>query len=185
MKKTLFLLLLPFLSIGQESDAKITTGEIKTNLFDLVVAKTVNVGYEHYLKGNQSLQLDVNLFDNYSYYDVSDLKSNNLFSVQASYNIYFSKTKAYNGFVFYPLIKYRTGTQEFDYNFYYDNSVSNKKDLSGLEVGFGLGHKWMFNDRISLGIGSQIGRNLSNDKKFSDYYSDIDFRANVTIGVRF
>jgi hypothetical protein len=192
MKKLILVLVLPFVSFAQEKEGKVATGEIKSNLFDLVVGKSVNVGYEYFLKGNQSLQLDVTAFDTYSYLDASYLEENNLFGIQASYNIYFSKKKEHHGFVFYPFMKFRTGTQVID-DYYSPNdpitgnytSASNEVDLTGFEVGFGLGHKWLFNDKISLGIGSQIGRNLNSDSEFRNNYGEIDFKANVTLGVRF
>lgn len=192
MKKIYFLLIIPFISFAQEMEEKAHNGEIKSNLFDLVVGKSFNVGYEHFLKGNQALQLDVTLFDTYSYIDAEYLDKNNLVGVQASYNIYFSKDKDYYGFVFYPFVKYRTGTQVVsDYYYFYEpvtgnySEYSREFDLSGFEAGFGIGHKWLFNDKISLGVGSQIGRNLSSDSEFTDNYSDINFKANVTLGIRF
>ncbi len=192
MKKLIVLVLLPLFSFAQENEPKIAKGEIKSNLFDLVVGKSVNVAYEYFLKGNQSLQLDVTAFDTYSYIDASYLDENKLFGIQASYNIYFSKSKEHHGFVFYPFMKYRTGTQVYDDYFYDYNPingnyfpVSKSFDLSGFEVGFGLGHKWLFNDKISLGVGSQIGRDLTGNREFTNNYSEIDFKANVTLGVRF
>ncbi|WP_396178291.1 hypothetical protein [Flavobacterium sp.] len=192
MRKVFLLLLLPILSFAQEDNEKIAKGELKSNLFDLVVGKSVNVGYEYFLKGNQSLQLDVTAFDTYSYIDAGYLDENNLVGIQASYNIYFSKSKKHHGFVFYPFMKYRTGTQVVDDYYYNYNPVSGQYtpssatfDLSGFEVGFGLGHKWLFNDKISLGVGSQIGRNLTSDREFTDNYSEIDFKMNITLGVRF
>jgi hypothetical protein len=191
MKKLFLLLLLPVLSFAQEQERKVATGELKTNLFDLVVGSSVNLGYEYFFKGNQSLQLDATAFDTYSYIDAGYMENNNLFSVQASYNIYFSKSKEHHGFVFYPFAKYRTGTQEVDDLWFYNSatgisSVSTRDfDLSGFEVGFGLGHKWLFNDKISLGVGSQLGRNLNSDREFQNNYSALNFKANVTLGVRF
>ena len=151
----------------------------------------MNVGYEHFLKGNQSLQLDATAFDTFSYLDAGYMEKNNLFSLQASYNIYFSKNKAHHGFVFYPFAKFRTGTQEVEgYSFSDDGngnwiSQSRSFDLSGFELGFGLGHKWLFNNRISLAVGSQLGRNLTSDSEFRNNYSDLNFKAHVTLGVRF
>jgi len=191
MRKIIFLLLLPILTFAQEAETKIATGEIKSNLFDLVVGSSVNVGYEYFLKGNQSLQVDVTAFDTFSYFDAGYMEKNNLFSLQASYNIYFSKSKAHHGFVFYPFAKFRTGTQEVEDSLTYNpitgsySFATGKNDLSGFEVGFGLGHKWLFNDRISLGVGSQLGRNLTSDSEFRNNYSDLNFKANVTLGVRF
>ena len=62
--------------------------------------------------------------------------------------------------------------------------LTREYDLSGLEAGFGIGHKWLFNDKISLTLGSQIARNFSNSKEISDNYSDINFKAHVTLGFR-
>ena len=144
----------------------------------------------HFLKGNQSFQFDVTLFDTYSYLDASYFEKNNLTGFQVSYNIYFSKNKMQNGFMFFPYLKYRTGTQEISDYYFYEPISGNyeeqtrKNDLSGLEAGFGIGHKWLFNDKISLIVGSQIARNLTNTKEISDYYSDINFKAHVTLGFR-
>ncbi|CAM3773895.1 DUF3575 domain-containing protein [Flavobacterium gelidilacus] len=191
MKKIILgLLLLPFISIAQNEESKEYKGEIKSNLFDLVVGKSFNVGYEHFLKGNQSVQFDVTLFDTYSYLDASELEKNGLIGLQASYNIYFSKSKKQHGFVFSPYLKYRLGKQEvvdyynYDYNSNSYTQLTREYDLSGLEAGFGIGHKWLFNDKISLTLGSQIARNFSNSKEISDNYSDINFKAHVTLGFR-
>lgn len=190
--KKIVLLLLPMLSIAQSNDGKNLTGEIKSNLFDLVVGKSLNVGYEHFFKGNQAFQFDVTLFDTYSYIDVGYIDKNNLVGLQASYNIFFSKNKDYHGFSFYPFLKFRTGKQVVeDYYYNYDPNTdtyieqSREFDLSGIEAGFGMGHKWLFNNKISLGVGAQLGRNLSSDKEFRDNYSDLNFKANVSLGIRF
>ncbi len=191
MKKMYLLLLLPLLSMAQENAQKIATGEFKSNLFDLVVAKSFNVGFEKFLNHNQALQFDVTIFDTYSYVNANYLDENNVVGLQASYNIYFSKNKKHHGFVFYPFIKYRTGTQVVEnYSYYYDASLNSvievprTFDLSGFEAGFGLGHKWLFNDKVSLGVGVQLGRNFSTSADFKDSYSPIDFKANVTLGFR-
>jgi hypothetical protein len=194
MKKLILgLLLLPFISFAQIEESKEYKGEIKSNLFDLVVGKSFNVGYEHFLKGNQSVQFDVTLFDTYSYIDASELEKNGLIGLQATYNIYFSKNKKQHGFAFLPFLKYRVGKQEtIDYYYFYDyntgtgtsTNMNREFDLSGLEAGFGVSHKWLFNDKISLILGSQIARNFSNSKEISDNYSDINFKAHLTLGFR-
>jgi len=121
MKKLILgLLILPFMSSAQDGESKEYKGEIKSNLFDLVVGKSFNVGYEHFLKGNQSVQFDVTLFDTYSYIDASELEKNGLVGLQATYNIYFSKSKKQHGFAFSPFLKYRVGKQETIDYYYYD-----------------------------------------------------------------
>lgn len=68
------------------------------------MGKTINLVVEKYLEGNQSLQLDLNFFDTYSYIDASCMDKNNLHTLQLSYNIYFSESKDHHGFVFYPIL---------------------------------------------------------------------------------
>lgn len=193
MKKALLILaILPLTLWAQEQQPKLYFGEIKTNLFDLVVGETLNIGVEKYLNGNQSFQLDLNLFDTYSYIDAAYMDKNNLHTLQLSYNIYFSESKDYYGFVFYPFLKARTGSQESYYENYNYNPVTgeqtitkvvDKNDLSGFEAGFGFGHKWMFNKKVSLFMGTQIGRDFSGNR-ISDYYSEIDFKAFLSLGIR-
>ena len=65
--------------------------EISTNLFDLVVAGSLNVNYERLFEKNQSLFIGATFFDTYGYYDAGYLKSSNAVSLKAAYMIYFSK----------------------------------------------------------------------------------------------
>jgi hypothetical protein len=194
MRKILWIfVVLPMVTFAQDvKEDKVFFGEVKSNLFDLVVGKTVNLGFEKYLKGNQSLQLDVNFFDTFSYIDASYMDRNNLHTAQLSYNIYFSDSKDHYGFLFYPFLKGRTGSQSSYYEIYnynpetFDYTVTrvvDKNDLSGFEAGFGLGHKWVFNQKISLFMGAQIGRDFTG-QRISYYYSEIDFKAFLSLGFR-
>ena len=123
MKKILITVLLftSFISIAQESDDDQTKKhEISSNLFDLVVAGSLNVNYEHLFAKNQSLFLGVTFFDTYGYYDAGYLKSSNAVSLKAAYMIYFSKQKDHEGFYFYPQLKARTGEVVLDDYIYFD-----------------------------------------------------------------
>ena len=55
--------------------------------------------------------------------------------------------------------------------------------MSGFSAGFGLGHKWVFNDKFTLGINSDIARNLGSFD--TDYLSEVEFKFGVNFGVRF
>ncbi|GFZ82483.1 hypothetical protein GCM10011531_11270 [Aquaticitalea lipolytica] len=192
MKKILITVLLftSFISIAQESDDDQTKKhEISSNLFDLVVAGSLNVNYEHLFAKNQSLFLGVTFFDTYGYYDAGYLKSSNAVSLKAAYMIYFSKQKDHEGFYFYPQLKARTGEVVLDDYIYFDyeNDVyieeEYKYDVSGFSAGFGLGHKWLFNNRFTLSINGEIARNLGNFD--TDYLDNIEGRFGVNFGYRF
>ncbi|WP_283636791.1 hypothetical protein [Aquaticitalea lipolytica] len=192
MKKILITVLLftSFISIAQESDDDQTKKhEISSNLFDLVVAGSLNVNYEHLFAKNQSLFLGVTFFDTYGYYDAGYLKSSNAVSLKAAYMIYFSKQKDHEGFYFYPQLKARTGEVVLDDYIYFDyeNDVyieeEYKYDVSGFSAGFGIGHKWLFNNKFTLSINGEIARNLGNFD--TDYLDNIEGRFGVNFGYRF
>jgi hypothetical protein len=155
----------------------------------LVVAGSLNVNYERLMENNQSLFIGATFFDTYGYYDVGYLESTNAISLKAAYLIYFSKEKDHAGFFFYPQLKLRTGEVVVEEYTYYDvdNDVyideEFKYDVSGVSVGFGLGHKWMFNNKFSLSLNGDIARNLGD---FDDDYLDtIELRFGVNLGYRF
>jgi len=192
MKKILITVLLftSFISIAQESDDDQTKKhEISSNLFDLVVAGSLNVNYEHLFAKNQSLFLGVTFFDTYGYYDAGYLKRSNAISLKAAYVIYFSSQKDHEGFYFYPQLKARTGEVVLDDYIYFDyeNDVyieeEYKYDVSGFSAGFGLGHKWLFNNKFTLSINGEIARNLGNFD--TDYLDNIEGRFGVNFGYRF
>ncbi len=153
MKNILFLMIgfLCSLTFGQELDAMDSEvferkNEIRINAFDLVAAGTLGVGYERYLKNNQSISADVYLFDNYSYYDIGfDDYNSNAFSLKMAYNIYFSKKREFKGFFFSPFMRFRAGNLEYK-DYYYDINgnyfeYQYEQKLNGFQVGFGIGNK--------------------------------------------
>ena len=193
MKKThlLFVLLLTsFYGFAQE-DIETTTkkNEISSNLFDLVVAGSFNVKYERYLEKNQSLYIGATFFDTYAYYDTGYIKDSDAISLKAAYVIYFSKKKDHAGFYFYPQAKLRTGTVTVEDYYYYDYiSDTNVEeeytyDVDGFSLGFGIGHKWVFNDTFTLGINGEIARNLGSID--DDYLDNVEPRFGINFGIRF
>lgn len=184
-----FSLLLFTMNLYSQNDSIVKKNEISSNLFDLVVAGSLNLNYERLLDKNQSLSFGVTFFDTYGYYDAGYLKSTNAISLKGAYLVYFSKEKDHAGFYFYPQLKLRTGEVVLDDYIYfnYENDVyieeEFKYDVSGVSAGFGLGHKWMFNNKLTLTLNGEIARNLGS---FDDDYLDtIEFRFGVNFGYRF
>lgn len=195
MKKQFFSLLMfvSFVGFAQEEKEAIThKSELSLNVFDLVVAGTVHVGYERFLENNQSISIDGYLKDSYGYFDTAYQDKNTVYSIRGAYNIYFSNSKQHHGFHFYPFLKLRTGKQSSDYSYtYYDENGNistmiskDEEDLSGITAGFGVGHKWLFNNKITLGINGELGRELSNSFN-TDYYSTVEPRFVIKFGFRF
>lgn len=190
--KTFFLVCTLFIvsfSFGQEDKTPSYKNEFSSNLFDLVVGGSLNLNYERLLDKNQSIALSATFFDTYGYYDAGYIKKSNALSLKASYLVYFNKNKDHSGFFFYPMLKVRVGEVTIDDYGYYDNDSGEyinedfTYDISGFSVGFGLGHKWFFNDKFSLGVSTEIARNLGNVDTF--YIDNIEVRLGVNFGFRF
>ncbi|WP_299105768.1 DUF3575 domain-containing protein [uncultured Winogradskyella sp.] len=163
--------------------------EISTNLLDMVISGTLNVNYERLFDNNQSLLVGVNLFDTYGYYDAGYIDKSTAMTFNASYLLYFSKHKDHSGFFFYPQLRARTGEVTIEDYFYYDfdsnTEVTEKEsyDVSGVSAGFGIGHKWMFSNKFTLTLKTDVARNIGNFD--TDYLSNVELRFGVNFGYRF
>ena len=71
--------------------------------------------------------------------------------------------------------------QEGNLEFYIEEEY--KYDVSGFSAGFGIGHKWLFNNKFTLSINGEIARNLGNFD--TDYLDNIEGRFGVNFGYRF
>lgn len=194
MKKLLSIVLfiLVLLNTNAQEDKNSNTlakNEISVNLLDLVLAGTLGVNYERLFDNNQSLFIGANVFDTYGYYDAGYIEDNSAFSLEAAFLIYFSKEKDHHGFFFYPKLKLRTGEITTDDYYYYDIATEtdvNEEfiyDIGGASAGFGIGHKWVFNNKITLMLNGDIARNLGNFD--DDYLDNIEVRFSVNFGYRF
>jgi len=184
------LFLFTIISFSQDRDDLIKKNELSSNLFDLVVAGSFNINYERLYENNQSLAFSATFFDTYGYLDAGYLDKSEAVSLKASYLIYFKKEYDHAGFFFYPLLKLRTGKVTVDDGYYYDPEVDESfykftYDIGGFSAGFGLGHKWLFNNKFTLTVNGEIARNLGG---FNDDYLDgdnIEPRFGINFGYRF
>ena len=164
--------------------------EISVNLLDLVVAGTLGVNYERLFDNNQSLFISANIFDTYGYYDVGYIEDNSAFSLRAAYLVYFSKDKDHHGFFFYPQLKLRTGEITVDEYYFFDEVEGQEVnqeftyDIGGASAGFGIGHKWMFDNKFTLTLNGDIARNLGNFDN-DGYLENVEVRFAVNFGYRF
>lgn len=185
----LIILLCTSISFSQELPEEQKRNEISSNLLDLVVAGSFNITYERLFKGNQSLLVSTTLFDTFGYYDVGFIEKNSAFSFKAAYLIYFSKSKDHAGFFFYPQLKIRSGEITVDEGGFFDGNgnftpFEFKYDIDGFSAGFGIGHKWVFNNKFSLMLFGEIARDLGNNNN-DDYLDNVEPRFGVNFGIRF
>lgn len=177
----------------KEDQKKVFKSEISTNLFDLVVAGSLNFDYEHLIEGNQSFLIGITAFDTYGYYDAGYLEESNAFSLRAAWIVYTSRYEKHGGFHFYPMLKLRTGSVTPNDPFYiidsnnnYVESTNKSYDIAGFSAGFGLGYKWVVNDKFTLSVNGELARNLGrNIENENVNLSNVEPRFGVNFGYRF
>lgn len=168
---------------------KVKKNEIAVNVFELVLARIIPITYERFIDSNQSITVKTFLFDKH----YTEFNSNNIYiSLQAQYNFYFSEKKKNAGFSFSPFFKFTKGKYHYGegYGYYDNNGVYQLRfnkailDVNGAILGFGLGYKLLWKDKISLNFITDIGR-VVHAKGYYAEYIPIEARIGVNMGLRF
>ena len=160
--------------------------EIKLDFFYLIFAGALNISYEHILNEESGIGATLILS--------SGEELNTTFSLTPYYRFYFGKKPAagffFEGFTSINSFKSDviTNSNGFDPIFY--GQVIERKSVTDLAVGIGLGGKWVTKNGIIFELSSGIGRNLlnnytsgnSNGLKTSDR---IFGRGGISVGYRF
>lgn len=199
MKKILALVVISMITtvtVAQENEEKDQIklkNEISTNLFDLVVGGSLNVDYQYLMKDNQALLFGLTAFDTYGYYDAGYIDSSNAVALRAGWVIYTSRYEKHGGFNFYPLLKLRFGEVTADDSVFIEDaqgnfieSSSNTYDIGGFSAGFGVGYKWVVQDKFSISTNFELTRLLGGD--LDDENADLGIvepRFGVNFGYRF
>lgn len=178
MKKILFsaLLLLICQFTVQAQSLENPKGEVRLNFLNTIILGTIEVGYEHFIKDDQSLGIELHFNDRFSYRSASDGKDFNATSFLFSYNFYFAGNETANFYVS-PFFKYRVG----EYKETIDN-VSTITDLNSGYIGLMGGYKWNFNN-FAFGPFVSVARGFSS--KVADTFSPIEFNGGFNVGYRF
>lgn len=178
---SLFLIASTWYAQGQEaiqhSDAGIPKNEVKWNIGNTIAFGSIELGYEYFMDGNQSVGAEILINDSYNYAISRQYKDFDTHSFQLTYNYYTGSENNNSGLVLSPLLKYRFGT-------YQENEAAPKINMNSLILGIGVGYKWNFNDKFVFGPYLNIGRNFS--EKVNDEFSiAVEFNAGIGIGYRF
>lgn len=172
-----------------QEESKNRVNEVKVNFLNTIAIASVEVGYERFFGGDQSLELNVFINDRFSYYtentkDGKEFKTN---SLGLAYNFYFSDKKNGTGYYLSPFFKYRFGdyTRKEElrdsFNNPYIGSVTT--DISSPILGLGLGYKWVWNQKLAVGTLFSLGRNFS--KPVNELFTAVETNCAITIGYRF
>jgi hypothetical protein len=184
MKKiafSLFLIASTCYAQGQEtiqhSDAEIPKNEVKWNIGNTIAFGSIELGYEYFMDGSQSVGAEILMNDSYNYAVSRQYKDFDTHSFQLTYNYYMGSESNNSGLMLSPLLKYRFGS-------YQERESTPKINMNSLILGIGVGYKWNFSDKFVFGPYLNIGRNFS--EKVNDEFSiAVEFNSGIGIGYRF
>lgn len=162
--------------------------EVKLNIFNTIINRSVEVGYEHFIDTDQSIGVDLLINDRFSYLGESNkngkYKRFNTNSVAVNYNFYFGgkHNEHASGIFVSPFLKYRFG--DYDKDVRVNGNIERKNiNMNSFILGVGAGYKMVRNDAFTIAPFINIGRNFSEE--VVDEFVGIEVNAGVTLGFRF
>lgn len=151
-------------------------GEIRLNFLNTILMGTVEIGYEAFLKHDQSLGIELHLNDRFGYSGQKDGRDFETTSVLVSYNFYFAGDD--NGKMYIsPFLKYRFG----DFKEIIDNATAVTNMNSGA-IGLIAGYRWNFNN-FAFGPFGSLNRQFSQEVQ--NRFSAVEVNAGFNVGYRF
>lgn len=151
--------------------------EVKWNIINTIVLASVEVGYEYFIDGNQSVGADILINDVYNFSIGRDIKDFNTHSFQLAYTYYILGDDNGSGIMISPLVKYRIGD-------YQDTELDPVINMNSFILGIGGGYKWNFNDKFIVAPFANIARNFSSEVN-DEFNIPVEFNAGISIGYRF
>ena len=184
MKKTAICILLLAFAINTNAQEKMPTSasglpknEVKWNIASTIIFGSVELGYEYFLDGHQSIGAEILINDAFNYGIARKYKDYNTNSFLVSYNYYTGTENNDSGLVISPLLKYRTGT-------YQRSDLDPKINMDSFILGIGAGYKWNYSNKFVFGPYLNIGRNFSQTVN-DEFKTAVEFNAGFDIGYRF
>ncbi|RTY95833.1 DUF3575 domain-containing protein [Flavobacterium sp. GT3R68] len=160
----------------QTSDASLPRNEVKWNITNTIVFGSVEVGYEYFLDGNQSLGVELLINDVYNFSIGREYKDFETNSVQFTYNYYTGSENNGSGFYISPLLKYRFGE-------YQKTPTEPIISMDSFILGIGGGYKWNLSNKFVFGPYINIARDFSQE--VTDEFTAVEINAGFSVGYRF
>jgi hypothetical protein len=180
MKKIILFLLFTTFVQAQFSDHP--KHEVKFNILNTLAIASVEIGYEHFLAEQQTIEAELLINDRFSYHSEKGSREFKTNSVKIGYNYYFDSSKSGAGIYANPFMKYRFG--DFNQTVSFSGTdVDTKLDISSFILGIGVGYKINAGDKFSFAPYVNIARNFNSDVE--KRFSAIEANAGISIGFRF
>lgn len=179
---TTLLILIALSSYGQETAQKTKSNEVKINVFNTLIFKSVDISYEYLLNDASAFGLSflANLNNEYS----DGPSYNEKIGITPYYRHYFSSKYAM-GFFMEAFGMFNT--QDVETIYYYPNGIEDSNIETGTSnnfaFGFALGGKFVSSKGFIFEFFGGIGRNLftSNDFISTEFVP----RVGINLGYRF
>jgi len=151
--------------------------QVNLNILNVIWLSSVELGYEHYIAFNQSIEGEIFINDRFSFFSRKDGEKYNATSIKVGYNYYFDSSDAV-GFYLNPFLKTRFGkfTEEKD-------GADVETKLNAFIIGVGVGYTWVFNSKFVVAPYANLGRNFS--KPVNERFWAVEPNAGVRLGFRF
>lgn len=180
MKKIIFFLLFSTFVHAQLSD--FPKHEIKLNILNTLAIASVEIGYEHFIAEQQSIEAEFLINDRFSYHTEKGSREFKTNSFKIGYNYYFDSSKNGAGIYVNPFAKYRFG--DFEQIVQIDGvDLNTKLDMSSFIIGIGGGYKINAGDKFTFAPFVNIARNFNSDVE--ERFFAIEVNAGINIGFRF
>jgi hypothetical protein len=153
--------------------------EVKWNIANTIIFGSVEVGYEYFLDGHQSIGAEILINDAYNFGINSQYKDFDTNSFSVNYSYYTGAENNASGFVISPFLKFRTGTYQRD-----ENIPTPVIDMDSFIIGIGGGYKWNLSNKFVFGPYFSVGRNFSNTVN-DEFNIAVEVGAGFGIGYRF
>lgn len=180
MKKTILFLL--FTTFAQAQFADYPKHEVKLNILNTIAIASVELGYEHFIGEQQSIEVEFLINDRFSYHSEKGSREFKTNSVKIGYNYYFDDSKNGAGIYVNPFAKYRFGDFEQTITVE-DVDIDTKLDMGSFIMGIGVGYKFNAGDKFVIAPFANVARNFNEDVE--ERFSALEFNAGVSIGFRF
>ncbi|AOW21394.1 hypothetical protein [Urechidicola croceus] len=170
---------------NEKPEEKQPKHEVGFDIAELIAYKKIEFSYNYLLNESESIGTNIFFFpDNDDFYDFEGYQEN--FSVDINYKHYFSKKYA-QGFYIEALAKYNYGKgfkqdqNSFNYN------PDDFKRYHELEVGFGIGYKYVSRRNFFIEGNFKVSRTIINSIDSNSEYSipNVKPHFGISIGKRF
>ncbi len=175
MKKIIVAAMLVFFSV--KTFAQDRQHQVNLIILNAIWLASVEVGYEHFIAENQSIEGELFFNDRFSVIPKGGGKYNAT-SVKLGYNYYFEEDGG-TGLYVNPFVKQRFG------NYKYPDTKTNPTRLDSFILGIGAGYQWNLDNTFVIAPYANIARNFGKGVNEDKRFWAIEPNFGIKIGYRF